>query len=74
MVKYLIDTNIFSYLFRERTQRTNHPIKCKLEKALRTNAQILVCPAVFYEVVRGLYHVDTRKDLQYFLSLTRQFE
>src|SRR4030043_1301729 len=74
MAKYLLDTNIFSYLFRERTQRTNHPVKCKLEKALEANAQILVCPVVFYEIVRGLYQRDTRKDLQYFLLLVEQFE
>ena len=74
MAKYLLDTNTFSYLFRERTQRTNHPVKCKLEKALRANAQILVCPVVFYEVVRGLYRRDTRRDLQYFLLLIKQFE
>ena len=74
MTKYLLDTNIFSYLFRERTQQTNHPVKCKLEKALRANAQILVCPVVFYEVVLGRYQRDTRKDLQYFLLLIKQFE
>ena len=74
MAKYLLDTNMFSYLFRERTQQTNHPVKYKLEKALEANAQILVCPVVFYEIVRGLYQRDTRRDLQYFLLLIEQFE
>ena len=73
MPKYLLDTNIFSYIFRERVQ-SNHPVKCKLEKVLRANAQIVVCPVVFYEVVRGLYQRDTRKDLNYFLLLVKQFE
>ena len=74
MIKYLLDTNIFSYLFRERTQQDSHPVKSKLEEVLKANAQILVCPVVFYEIVRGLYKRDTRSDLQYFLLLVEQFE
>ena len=74
MANYLLDTNIFSHLFYERTQQANHPVKSKLEKALRANAQILVCPVVFYEIVRGLYQRDTRNDLEYFLSLIRCFK
>ncbi|MFC1675873.1 PIN domain-containing protein [Planctomycetota bacterium] len=59
MAKYLLDSNIVTCILRKRDEADFRIIR-KFQDVLRTNARILICPIVFYEVARGLYHEKTR--------------
>ena len=62
MAKYLLDSNIVTCILRKKNEADLRIIR-KFQDVLRTNARILVCPMVFYEVARGLYHKNARKQL-----------
>ena len=68
MAKYLLDTNIFTCILRKRNE-TDLRIIQKFQNILRTNARILICPIVFYEVARGLYHKNAQRQLAAFEKL-----
>ena len=61
MVKYLLDSNIVTCILRRR--QVDFCVIRKFQDVLRANARILISPIVFYEVARGLYHKDARKQL-----------
>lgn len=59
--RYVIDTNILSALLRKERlafQRT--------AAALNQGAELVICPIVFYEILRGLLHRDAQRQLDFF--------
>ena len=73
MAKYLLDSNIVTCILRRKNE-TDRRIIQKLQNVLRTEARILICPIVFYEVARGLYHKDARKQLSALEVLVEESE
>lgn len=73
MAKYLLDSDIVTCILRKKDKTDLHII-LKFQDILRTNAQILICPIVFYEVSRGLYHKDAQKQLNALEVLVRESE
>jgi tRNA(fMet)-specific endonuclease VapC len=63
--RYVLDTNIISALLQK-----NRTTARFVEQALLANAELLMCPVVFYEIYRGLLHRDARKQKGFFLQLT----
>lgn len=66
--RYLLDTNILSGLLRSEPQ-----LVARVDQAAANQAEFLLCPLVFYEILRGLLHRDAQKQLQLFLDYTRGF-
>lgn len=60
----MIDADTFSYILGK-----DRSVTRKLKDALKKNAEILICPVVFYEVVRGLYRKKMTKHLCLFNKL-----
>lgn len=60
MATYLLDTDILSYVLKK-----NDSVISKLQNALRENAEILICPVVFYELMRGLYHRNMTREIKF---------
>jgi len=73
MVKYLLDSDIVTCILR-RKNKADLSIIQKFQNVLRANARILVCPIVFYEVARGLYHKDAQKQLSALEVLVEESE
>jgi len=64
--RYVFDTNIFTAILRQ-----EQGIKARLQAT--PQAELYLCPIVFYEVYRGLLYRDARKQLDFFLNYTSQF-
>lgn len=64
-VRYVLDTNILTALMRYEPTTVG-----RATKAAATASEFLICPVVFYEVLRGLQYRDAKKQLQLFLSYT----
>jgi len=71
MAKYLLDSNIITCILRKKNEADLHIIQ-KFQNVLRANAKILICPIVFYEVARGLYHKDAKGQLGAFEVLVEE--
>ena len=63
MAKYLLDSDIITCILR-RKENVDFSIIRKFKNVLKANARILICPIVFYEVARGLYHKNALKQLK----------
>ncbi len=63
--RYVLDTNILTALLRYEPK----PI-AQAQSAWDAEADILLCPVVFYEALRGLLHRDAKKQVQLFLNYT----
>ena len=73
MAKYLLDSSIVTCILRRKNESDISIIK-KFQSVLRSNARILICPIVFYEIARGLYHKDARKQLSALEVLVEESE
>lgn len=62
MAKYLLDSDIVTCILRK-DNKAYVLIRQKIRDALSADGQILICPIVFYEVARGLYHKKAEKQL-----------
>ena len=62
MAKYLLDSNIVTCILR-RKNKADFLIGQKVQNVLKADDRILICPIVFYEVARGLYHKNAQKQL-----------
>ncbi len=62
MKKYLLDSNIVTCILRKKNDADRSIIQ-KFQEVLKADARILICPIVFYEVARGLYHKNAEKQL-----------
>ena len=68
-MRYTLDTNIISeYL------KGNKTIKGELGKLLLSGEKIYITGVVYYEVKRGLLHIDAKKQLSVFNELCKKFE
>ena len=61
MTPYVLDTNIITALLRYEAGTVD-----QMTVATETQAEIFLCPVVFYETLRGLLHRDAQKQMQYF--------
>ena len=68
MAVYVFDTNIFTAILRKEARVIN-----RVANALLANAEILLCPVVYYEIYRGLLYRDASKQLDFFLKYTSSF-
>jgi predicted nucleic acid-binding protein len=66
--RYVLDTNIVTALLRHQTTLIAHTAR-----AAAANAEILLCPVVFYEALRGLLYRDAQKQRQRLLDYTAAF-
>jgi tRNA(fMet)-specific endonuclease VapC len=69
MTTYVLDTNILSLVLRKNVHATKRLLELQNENHL-----FVICPAVWYEVHRGLLHRDTRAQMSRFVDLVAQFE
>jgi predicted nucleic acid-binding protein len=60
--RYVFDTNVITAILRREPMTIG-----RLQAALRADAELIICPVVFYEVYRGLLYKDARKQLAFFL-------
>ena len=60
--KYVLDANILTAILRKDRTATE-----RMNRALQSNAEFVMCPVVFFEVYRGLLHKDARKQLGFML-------
>lgn len=68
ITRYVLDTNILTALLRYETKSIEHTAR-----AAAANAEILLCPIVFYEALRGLLHRDAQKQKQHLLNYAAAF-
>jgi len=61
--RYVFDSNIITAILRQEQETVE-----RVEAALQSNAEFLLCPVVFYEIYRGLLHRDARRYLAFFLQ------
>jgi predicted nucleic acid-binding protein len=66
--RYLLDTNILTGLL-----RSEPSLISRVDQAAADQAEFLLCPVVFYEILRGLLYRDAKKQMQLFLDYTRGF-
>ena len=66
--RYVLDTNILTALLRYETKSVEYTAR-----AAAANAEILLCPVVFYEALRGLLHRDAQKQKQNLLDYAAAF-
>ncbi len=66
--RYVLDTNIMSAILRKEPGVIHH-----VSLALLANAEFLLCPVVFYEILRGLERRDAKKQRTYFLRFVETF-
>ncbi|MCC7448215.1 MAG: PIN domain-containing protein [Anaerolineae bacterium] len=64
MNNYVLDTNIISLIL-----RNDIPVRRRFRQMLATNALILACPVVWYEVYRGLLTRDAKSQMTHFRNL-----
>jgi len=68
-MRYTLDTNIISeYL------KGNKTIKEELSKLFLSGEKIYISGVVYYEIKRGLLHIDAKKQLSTFNELCKSFE
>jgi len=60
--RYVLDANILTAILKRDPVATG-----RVNSALQSNAEFVMCPVVFYEVYRGLLHKDARKQLGFLL-------
>lgn len=65
MGRFILDTNIVTGILRRDVR-----VISRLEGASRTNAEIYLCPVVYYEVRRGLLAKQALRQLQEFEDLS----
>lgn len=65
MAGYVVDSDILTFVL----QRKQNALD-RFRDALRTNAEIYLCPIVYYEVHRGLLHKGATRQLREFDQLT----
>lgn len=66
--RYVLDTNILSGLLRSEPQLIS-----RIDQAAAAQAEFLLCPLVFYEVLRGLLHRDAKKQMDLFFDYIKGF-
>ena len=66
--KYTFDTNILSYYMRGNTSIAN-----RLNKELSKGNRFIINPITYYEVIRGLLAVDSKRKLKKFRNLCQMF-
>lgn len=66
--RYTFDTNILSYYMRGNTSIAN-----RLNKELSKGNRFIMNPITYYEVIRGLLAVDSKRKLKKFRKLCQMF-
>jgi tRNA(fMet)-specific endonuclease VapC len=66
--RYILDTNIISALLKK-----NSAIATQMDSAVRSNAEFLLCPVVYFEIRRGLLHLSAPRQLRLFDELVSSF-
>lgn len=66
--RYTFDTNILSYYMRGNTSIAN-----RLNKELSKGNRFIMNPITYYEVIRGLLAVDSKRELKKFRKLCQMF-
>jgi predicted nucleic acid-binding protein len=61
MARYSLDTNTLSYILRCRSEY-NQVIR-RFRAALADGEEFIICPAVYFELKRGLLHKDARTQM-----------
>jgi tRNA(fMet)-specific endonuclease VapC len=61
--RYVMDANILSALLKKEPLTVQ-----RVRAALKRSAELVMCPIVFYEVLRGLLHRDAQRQLEFFRS------
>jgi predicted nucleic acid-binding protein len=64
MTTFLIDADTFSYVLSK-----DQKVIYKLKDVLKKNAEILICPVVFYEIKRGMLQKEMTRKLIDFSEL-----
>jgi predicted nucleic acid-binding protein len=59
MTRYVLDTNILAAFLRDESE-----VVKRISEAAQANAEFLLCPIVFYEILRGLLHRGAKTQLQ----------
>ena len=73
MSAYLLDTNVISCILKKR-EDAHIRIKEKLQAVLEQKAVVLMSPVVFYEIARGLYQIEAKRQLAFLEELVACFE
>lgn len=60
--RYVLDTNILTAILKKNPEVTG-----RVNSALQSNAEFVMCPVVFYEIYRGLLQKDAKKQLGFLL-------
>ena len=66
--RYVLDTNIIAVAIHQ-----NPFTISKIESTRKQNGILILCPVVLYEVSRGLYYRDARKQLAFWEKYKRAF-
>lgn len=66
--RYVLDTNIITALLRYEAKSIE-----RTARAAAAHAEFLLCPVVFYEILRGLLHRDAQKQRQRLLDYAATF-
>lgn len=69
MITYVLDTNIISLILRKEAT-----VAARLEEVQSTRHRMFGCPAVWYEVRRGLLYRDSKAQMSHFFLLFDRFE
>ncbi len=67
MARFVLDSDTLTYIMQRRDD-----VLRRFEEAVRSRAQIYLCPMVYYEVRRGLVHKGAKGQLRRLESLARQ--
>jgi len=68
MKRYVLDTNIVSYLLRR-----DQNIVARFQTTIMDDDVLLGCPMVWYEIRRGLIAKDARSQMRRFMNLFKTF-
>lgn len=61
MARFVLDSDTISYILQRRRE-----VLAQLAEAVRRNAQIFLCPIVYFQVRRGLLHKGAERQLRDF--------
>lgn len=67
--RFVIDSNILSRILRK-----DQRVAGRLEEAVQANAEIYMCPVVYFEVLRGLLYREATRQLRDFEEFVARFQ
>jgi len=66
VARFVLDSDTITYILQRQDR-----VVARLAEAAQANADICLCPVVYYQVRRGLLHKGARRQLREFDSLAR---